>query len=142
MALTYTPIFPVTINNTSVQILPADTTTLKTIYTGATNGSRLENILVTNTDTAAASVVQVYAVISATNHLLGTVNVPISSGNLIAVPSVNLLSYSGNLGNLLNRDANGNTYLYVASGTIIKVAVTVAVNAGKILDFFAQGGDF
>lgn len=142
MAYLYTPIFPQTVNNTAVQILPADTTTLKTIYTGATNGSRLENILVTNTDTAAASVVQVYAVISATNHLLGTVNVPISSGNLIAVPSVNLLSYSGNLGNLLNRDANGNTYLYVASGTIIKVAVTVAVNAGKILDFFAQGGDF
>jgi hypothetical protein len=141
MALTNTPIFPQTITNNVVQILPADTTTLKTLYTGATNGSRIENIMVTNTDTNAYTI-NIFFTISATNYLIGTINVPLSAGNTTAAPTVNLLSSAGNFGGILNYDANGNKYLYVASGTILKVASTGTVTTAKALTFSCQGGDF
>ena len=142
MAYNYTPIFPTTVVNGVVQVLPADTTALKTIYTAATNGSRVESIICTNTATVADSVVQLWAVIGGTNYLIGSVTVPLTAGNVATVPSVNLMSYLGNFGSTLNRDANGNTYLYLATGTVLKIAVTVTMATGKTLTCFVQGGDF
>ena len=141
MVVTATPIFPQTITNKVVTIVNADTTTLKTLYAAGTNGTKVENILVTNTDTAAYTV-QVYVTISATDYLIGSVNIPLSAGNLSTVNSVNLLSTTGNLGPVLNLDSTGNPYLYLASGSTLKVATTGTVTAAKTITFFAQGGDF
>ena len=139
MAVTATPIFPQTLTNTPVTILPADTTTLKTAYTAGSNGSKLEAIYVTNTDSASAYSVQINITISSTSYLLGTVNVPLSAGNTTAAPNVNLLA-STNLN--LPKDANGNPYIYLLASAIVKVGVLVAVNSGKVVTFITQGEDF
>ncbi len=141
MAVTATPIFPQTITNKVVTIVNADGTSLKTLYAAGTNGSKVENILVTNTDTAAYTV-QVYVTISATDYLIGSVNLPLSAGNTSSAPSINVLQATNNFGTSVNLDANGNSYLYLASGSTLKVAVTGAVTAAKTVTFFAQGGDF
>ncbi len=140
MATTSTPIFPQTINSSSQQILPADTTTLKTLYTGGANGSKVESILLTNTDTVAAYAIQFSVTISAVTYLLGTVNVPISSGNTIIAPAINALQ-SANLP--LSFDAFGNPYLYLASGAVLKINSLTTVNTGKIVSATCTAaGDF
>lgn len=140
MTVTATPIYPQAINSSSQQILPADTTTLKTLYTAGTNGSKVESILLTNTDTAAAYAIQFSVTISATTYLLGTVNVPLSSGNTIAAPSINALQ-SSNLP--LSFDAFGNPYLYLASGAVLKINSLTTVNSGKIVSAICTAaGDF
>lgn len=139
MAVTNTPIFPQTITSPSVQILPADTTTLKTLYTAGTNGSKVENIIATNTDTAAAYALTLTVVTSATNYIIGTINVPLSSGNTAAAPAVSLLN-SANLPTA--KDSNGNPYIYLASGSVLKVNSGTTVNSGKVVSVTCNGGDF
>ena len=139
MAVTATPIFPQTINNTVVTIVNADASNLKTVYTAGAAGSRVENLLVTNTDTNPYTV-QITVVISATNYLIGSVTVPLSAGNTTAAPSVNLFSALNNFGPYLCKDSNGNPYLYLASGSTLKVNTTGTVTAAKTVAFFCQGG--
>lgn len=141
MVVTATPIFPQTIVNTPVTIVNADSTNKKTVYTGGTNGSKVENILVTNTDTAAYTL-QFFFTISATDYLVASVNIPASAGNLSTVNSINPLATTTNWGPALNLDSNGNPYLYIANGTTLKAAVTGAVTAAKTMTILAQGGDF
>lgn len=139
MTVTATPIFPQTITSPSQQILPADTTTLKTLYTAGTNGSKIENIIATNTDTAAAYGIQLSVTTGATTYLLGTVNVPLSSGNTTAAPAISLLN-SANLPTA--KDSNGNPYIYLASGSVLKVNSLTTVNTGKIVAITCNGGDY
>lgn len=98
--------------------------------------------MVTNTDSGAAYAIQLNVTISATNYLIGTVNVPLSAGNTTAAPSVNLLSALNNFGPYLCKDANGNPYIYLANGSTLKVNSTTTVTSAKTVTFFAQGGDY
>ena len=139
MAGTSTPIYPQTLKNYVVQIANADASTLKTLVTGATNGTKIECINVTTTDTTARDV-QLYITISAVDYLLGTVNIPANSGNTNALVSVNLLT-------ALNFpscavDANGNRYVYVANGATLRVSSLTTVTSAKVINFVASGGDF
>lgn len=139
MTVTATPIYPQTITTGVVQILPATASNLVTLYTAGTNGSKIECIMATNTDTAAAYAITLTVVISATNYILGTVNVPLSSGNTTAAPAISLLA-SSNIP--LSKDPDGNPYLYLASGAVLKVNSSTTVNTSKVVSFIAQGGDY
>ena len=139
MAGTSTPIFPQTVRNAVVTIAPADTTTLKTVYTGATNGTRIESMIATSTDTGAQNI-QVWATISAVNYLLGTVAIPANSGNTNALVTVDLLRAANFPG--LAFDSNGNKYVYLASGTVLSVSTLATVTTAKQIQVFAQGGDY
>ena len=139
MATSNTPIFPQTITTEVIQILPATASALVTLYTAGTNGSKIENIIATNTDTAAAYAITLTIVISATSYIIGTINVPLSSGNTTAAPAVSLLN-SANLPTA--KDSNGNPYIYLASGAVLKVNSGTTVNTGKVLSFTAIGGDY
>lgn len=139
MTVTATPIFPQTIQTPVAQILPATASNLVTLYTAGANGSKIENIIATNTDTAAAYAITLTVVVSATNYIIGTVNVPLSSGNTTAAPSINLLN---NTSINLAKDSNGNPYIYLASGAVLKVNSGTTVNTGKVLSFTAMGGDY
>ena len=68
-------------------------------------------------------------------------NIPLSTGNTGALPPINLLS-NANFGALLNTDANGNKYIYLASGSAIQVNSSTTVNANKAVTFFTQAEDF
>lgn len=139
MAGTATPIFPQTVKSYVAQILPADTTTKKTLITGATNGTKIEALNVASTDTLARDV-QVWMTISAVDYLLATVSIPANSGNTNALPSIDLLRHAQ--WPSLSYDSNGNRMLYVASGAVLKVASTVTVTTAKEIDFLAIGGDY
>lgn len=139
MAVSNVPIFPQTITTTAMTIVNADGTNKKTLYTAGTNGSKLEYCYITNTDTAAYTV-NIYITISATDYLIGTINLPLSSGNTTAAPTINLFANT-NLATL-NVDPNGNKYLMLATGATLKAATTGAVTAAKTVAFITQGGDY
>lgn len=139
MAGTATPIFPQVIKNYTQTIAPADTTTVKALAVGGTNGTKVESILVTSTDTAARDLA-LFATISAVNYLLATIAIPLNAGNTNAVPTVDVLRHTQWPG--LAYDPNGDKYLYLASGTTLSVATLTTVTAAKQITIFAQGGDF
>ena len=140
MAVTNTPIFPQTITNTVQLFKPADTSTLKTIYTGGLNGSRVENCIVTNTDTNPYTI-QVWVTIATVAYLIATFTLAASAGNTAVAASFNLLTALSGQG-LLSLDSNGNPYLYLANGSTFQINSTTTIAAGKIVTTFAQGEDF
>ena len=138
---TPTPIFPQLINTPSVQILPATTNTLVTLYTGGVNGSIVESILVSSTDTS-ARLLQLSILTGAVSYILGTINIPLSSGTTGAAPAVNLISSTNTAIIPVNTDSNGNQYIYIGSGSVLQVNCTTTVTTAKIISLTAQGGDF
>ena len=130
MAANTSPIFELTVKNAGVQIVPADTTTLKTVYTGGTNGSRIDQLLVSSTDTAAMTLMW-YKNIGGTDYHLADTVIAIGSGytTVAAVDAITTLAPV--LG-----------YLVLASGDILKVKVLAAVTTAKQIDIVAQLGDY
>src|SRR5574340_560924 len=131
MSGTATPIFPQTVKNYVAQILNADASNLKTLCTGATNGSKIESITVASTDTAARDL-QLVMTISAVDYILATVSIPANSGNTNALAAVDILRSA--LWPGLSYDSNGNKILYVASGAVLKVKSLATVTAAKEID--------
>jgi len=141
MAVTATPIYPQTIVTGVGVINNASGTTAQTIVTPGTNGSKIEAIFVTNTDTATYTVT-LNVVVSSTTYVLGTFSVPASTGSSTSAPTLNaLLLINPTLG-ILPRDANGNTFLYLASGATITAAVSSTVSSGKQLSFVTMQENF
>jgi len=140
MAFSNVAIFPQVIQTYAQQILPADTTTKKTLMTGGAQGSIIESINLTNTDTAAAYAIQLFINDTVTDHLIGTVNVPISSGNVAGTPSIDMLR-SGQIPGLVF-DSNGNPVLFVKASYIVKIASLTTVAATKAIDCVACGSDY
>lgn len=127
-------------NRGHVQIVNADSTAQKTVYTAGAAGSKLTGLLASSSDTG-AKIVQVSVTTAGTSFLIGSVNVPAASGTDGVTPSVNLFSPSLLPG--LPLDSDGNPYLLLVSGDTLTVAVTVAVTAAKTLTVSAcAAGDF
>lgn len=139
MAVTATPIYPQTHKNAVLSIVNATGTSVTTLYAAGTNGSKVEGIYVTSTDTSARDLA-IYYVVSATNYQLGQISIPITAGTLNTAPSINLLTSTQLSG--LPRDVNGNPYLYLASGTTLSIAAPVAVTTAKAINIIAQIEDF
>jgi len=141
MAANTAPIFIKNRKVAVVTIVPADTTTLKTLMTAdATNGSRLLAINVVTDDTA-ANVVGMYVQIggAGTSYPLGVKSVALRSGdptNVSALPSVNLLDLAAVAG----LDPDGS--LGLGAGDIVKVGVQATVTAAKTVTCMAIYGDY
>lgn len=139
MAVTTTPIYLQTVINKVVTIVNGDSTNLKTVYAGGTNGSRITSFQVTSDDTSNRDL-KIYWTISATDYLLGIVQIPLTAGTVNNVPTVDLFNSSNFPG--LSTDSNGNRYMDIASGTTLKVAVGSAVTTAKTVTVYTYGGDF
>jgi hypothetical protein len=140
MAVSNQPIFPKTVGLGITKIVPADTTTLKTLYTAGADGSTIENILVSSTDTAARDL-QFVITVSAVDYILGTLTIPINSGNTAAVAPVSVFKHA-NFVSILTIDTNGNAILRLPAGSVLRVKVLVAVTAAREISITCQGGDF
>ena len=136
---TATPIYPKTVKNYVAQVLPADASALKTLVTGATNGTKIESITVASTDTAARDL-QFTITISAVTYVLATVSIPANSGNTNALPAIDILRNAQWPG--LAYDSNANKYLYIASGSTLKINTLTTVTTAKEIDVLASGGDY
>ena len=150
VTVTQTPVFPQIPRQWKWQMLPAGTTVATTFITPGPNGSIIKSIVCTNNDSAQAQVVQFNVLRSTISYLLGSVNVPLSSGNTAAAVPVNALAPTVIPG--LPVDSDGNPYIYLegtnaAAGTpagadVLQASVTVTVNTGKATSCFATGADF
>ena len=136
---TATPIYPQTIKTWGQQILPADTTTIKTIATAATNGSVIEYINVASTDTVARDLV-FYLNDGTTNYQLFTLSIPINSGNTNAIAAVAPLNSTLWPSTPFNN--SGNKFIYLGQGWSLRVNSTVAVSATRVINIVAHGGDY
>jgi hypothetical protein len=120
----------------NVQILPADTTAYKTLFTAA-SATRIYSILVNSTDTAAKDLV-VSVQISGTDYPLATFAIPLRSGDTNAAPAVQLLNHAMILDSL-KHDTNGNHCYDIPSGAVVRVKVTSAITAAKVMSILLTG---
>jgi hypothetical protein len=122
-----------------VKILPADTTTLKTLFTAGTDDSVVKSINVQSTDTA-ARVVNLYVNDGTTDFLIGSVNVPLSSGNTGTAATIDLLG--GTLMPSLPYDANGKRILPLPAGDSLKVSSKTTITAATEITFVCMAEDY
>jgi citrate lyase beta subunit len=130
MAAGTSPIFETVVKNAGAHIAPADTTTKKTVYTGGTNGSRIDALMVSSTDTAAVTLMW-YITVGGTDYHIGDTVIAIGSGyttvnrpDAIATLSPTLL------------------FLVLGYGDVLKVAALATVTTAKQVDIVAQLGDY
>lgn len=132
-----TPAFFVTPKTSGVQIVNADGTALKTIHT-PTTATKVTAVMASSSDTAARDVT-LYITKGGVDYPLGTVGIPITAGTIAATGGVNLLDPSKIPG--LPLDSDGQRYLLLEVGAVLKAAVLVAVTAAKAINIVAVGAE-
>ena len=131
--------FTQNIKLSGAKIVPADTTTLKTLYTAGSNDAIVKAINVQSTDTA-ARVVQLWVNDGSTDFLIGSVNVPLRSGDNGTAATIDLLG--GTLMPSLPYDANGKRIIPLPAGYILKVNSQATVTADKTITFVCMAEDY
>jgi hypothetical protein len=129
MAANTAPVFQLKpLTDAPQQFTSADTTTKKTIVTGAADSTRVDSISVCSDDTAAVNL-RFYLNNGSTDFYLGVVAVPIGSG-YTTVTKVEAMTV---LAPLLG-------YLWVPSGWTLKCSCLATMTAAKTLDVVPLGG--
>ena len=113
----------------SALIQPADTTTLKTVYTVGADGCKI-TCLQAVSDDSSARVLNIY-INNGSDVLLGAVNVPITSGITGLIAAVDLLTATLFPG--LAYDAMGKKVILLPAGSVIKVSSQTTVTTGKTI---------
>lgn len=140
MAVTPTPVIAQVPKNSKVQILPADASGLKTIWTGGANGTKITAIIATSNDTATRDV-QIGITTAAVFFPLATITLAINAGQVAGTPAVNLLDPAIMKG--LPIDSDGNPYLFLSgAGDTLQIKSLTTVTAAKEIDVTAIGADF
>jgi hypothetical protein len=136
MAFSFQPFFPQALKTAVLQYQGTSTSNL---VQGGTNGTKVESISVTNTDTIDHAIL-ISMNVSGTLYAVANVNIPANTGN-VSVATLALLSNTAF--SYLPLDVNGNRYMYLANAAC---ALTVSANSangtGKVLNFVVQAGDF
>lgn len=133
------PVFIANSNLGLAQVLPADTTTVKTILTGNTNGTKVSGLMITSTDSA-SRIVQLSVTRSATVYYIGAVTVPALSGTDGTAVAINMLSSSYCPG--LPVDNDGAPYLFLNTSDILGFNSTTTITAAKVISAAAISGNF
>lgn len=140
MAVTSTGSFPQSPKNGNVQILPADASALKTVYTGGANGTKIVSLIATSNDTSARDVTWGITV-AATFYPMGTVAIPITAGSINSAPAINLFDLNRTPG--LPLDSDGNPYIFLASASYtLQIKALTTVTAAKEIDISAVAADW
>ena len=128
------PIYPGTIKNAALDIEPGDTTSLQTLVTAGSSGSRINSISVISDDTSDV-VLAIWYNDGSNDYLIGSVNIPTLSGTDGSAPAVSLLN-STDLP-FLGEDLA----LYLEGSDIIKIAALTTVTTAKKITCVAHYGD-
>lgn len=133
MAANSDPIFSLTPHIAGQEFTSADTTTLKTLVTGATNGTRIDVITCSTSDTVAVDLgIYVQVGGSGTNFFLGNVHLPPGAG-YSTTPGVDAIAALP----LTNFRA-----IVLNAADVLKAACAATMTSGKTTDVVALGGDF
>lgn len=133
-----TPVFVGTPNVGLVQIVNADASAQKTLFTAGASGSKITSISAVSDDTA-ARVIQLSVLRGGTNYPIATVNVPIGSGSDGTIVAVDLMSLT--LSPWLPLDNDGEAYILLKSGDVLQAKALTSITAAKTMTLLAQGGD-
>jgi hypothetical protein len=123
----------------NAEIANADASNLKTVVTGAPNGSKVNSLTLASDDTAAREVQLGVTQNAGAFFPLGTVSVPITAGTVAATPAVNALNRTACPG--LPLDSDGNPYLLLESGDTLQIKALTTVTATKKIYATALHGD-
>lgn len=137
MPTTNTPIFAQSLINPSAKILPADLTNFKTLRVGSANGDRIDNLIITSSDTVERTL-QFAINDGSADYIIGEVKVGALSGQDGAANNkgVNGLSPANFPG--LNQTGS----LFLQAGYLLKVRATSAVSASKEIACVSFGGAY
>jgi len=115
------------------------TTNLVSLVAGGANGSLVEAITISSTDTSARDLILILNN-GTYNFVLCTIAIPLNAGFTNAVAPVNLFASAYVPG--LSVDANGNKVLNVPNGSTLYVGTLTAVTSAKQISVVANGGNF
>ena len=129
------PIFPLTVQTSAVAIVNADGTAEKVLVTAGADGTRIDAVSITSTDSAAITLA-VRVNDGTTSYAVGEIAVPAGSGTNGSAPAIQGLS----AGSLPWLDASGS--LFLKAGWSLRVAAGAAVTSGATVALVAFSGDY
>jgi len=133
-----TPSFITTPKTPAVAFANADGTAYKTVLAAGSNGSRVDTLFGSNTDTAVTTVVQLALTKSAVDYVIGEVSIPANAGTNGVVKSVAMLNPT---------DIPGLTYtengaIYLETGVSLRARCKVAVAGVFAVQICGVAGDY
>lgn len=129
------PIFPLVVQTSAVNIVNADGTNEKTLVTAGSNGTRVDVVVMSTTEVV-GNFISVILNDGATSYVVGWLPVQSGAGTDNLNNAIKVL----NLAYLPWLDASGS--LFLKSGWTLKIAAKTAVAAGKTLSLVAFSGDY
>ena len=130
-----TPIFPLTVQTSAATIVNADGTGEKALVTAGANGTRVDTVSITSTDSAAVTLA-VRVNDGTTSYAVGEIAVPAGAGTNGSALAVKGLS----LAFLPWLDASGS--LFLRTGWSLRVAAKAAITSTKTVTLVAFSGDY
>jgi hypothetical protein len=115
--------------------------TYKTIYTGATNGSKCFALMLNHDDQAVTHQVTIRIVHSATSYDIATYTTVLSAGasNTFGI-TANLMSLANWPG--LATDVGGNSYIYLTNGDTLRATFATNLSSTDQINIIATCSDF
>jgi hypothetical protein len=120
-------------------IVNADASGLKTLVTGAAQGSKVSGVMLSSDDTVARDVQVGVTQNGGSFFPLGTVVVPIQAGTIAATSSVKALDTAKIPG--LPIDSDGNPYIFLETGDTLQIKSLTTMTATKSIFATAIHGD-
>lgn len=139
MAMNPIPAFPALVSTTHMKLVNGDGTGLKTLLTPGANGTKITAIGVSSDDTSTRDI-SLWVTISGVDYLLGTKTIPVTAGFITGTPAFSF--FDGIQMPWVPIDSDGQRYLLLMSGAVLKVKTAVAVTAAKGIYFYVNSQDF
>jgi hypothetical protein len=112
--------------------------TYKTIYTAGSNGSKCNGITVANDDASATHVMTFEIVNGGTSYHFSTFTTTSpASGSYSTANAITTTNWAG-----LPTDSDGNPYIQLISGDVLKATFATALTSADEIDVFASCADF
>jgi hypothetical protein len=136
MPLNTNPVFIGTRRSVGVELDNADSTNQVSLFVAGANGSLIEAIAVSSTDTAAVEL-DLYLYDGAASFRLGSVTVPIGAGS-----NGGTTSAADGLNQTELPWLRDDLTLALAAGCTLKAAAHVAITSAKLVHVTVFGGDY
>lgn len=133
-----TPAFFVTPKTIAARLQNSDGTSLVTVYTPPVSGAKVVALMGSSTD-ATARDIQLAITKGGVDYPIGTTTVAITSGTIAATAQTNLLNRTNFPG--LPVDSDGQPYLLLETGAVLKAKSLVAVTAAAFVNIVGTAAE-
>lgn len=133
-----TPAFFVTPKTIAARLQNSDGTSLVTVYTPPAGGAKVVSLVAASTDGTARDI-QLTITKGGVDYPLGTTQVAITAGTIAATAQTNLINRTQYPG--LPVDSDGQPYLLLESGAVLKAKSLVAVTAAAFVNILGVAAE-